>query len=66
MGVGYNNNAFNGTARSLSVIPSNKGSGSRKVIKEGIDMLGVKILQGTSTTKATALEARIKRLVFEE
>jgi hypothetical protein len=66
MGKAYNNNAFDRTARSLSVVPSNKGSGSRKVIREGIDMLGVKILQNTSTTKATALESRIKRLVFEE
>lgn len=58
---------MNGTSRSLSVVPSGmKGGQSRKAIREGIDMLEAKFLQKDSLLKSNALEARIRRLVFEE
>lgn len=39
---------------------------TRKAIREGIDMLEAKYLHKDGSIKACALEARIKRLVFEE
>jgi len=39
---------------------------ARQAIREGIDMLEAKYLQKDGTVKAHKLEARIKRLVFEE
>lgn len=65
-----NSNTFGGTARSMSVVPipaNRDGTGAtRKAIREGIDMLEAKYLQKDGAIKANALEARIKRLVFEE
>jgi hypothetical protein len=43
-----------------------KGHIKRKAIREGIDMLEAQFMQKDSVLKANALEARIKRLVFEE
>ena len=64
------NNTFGNTARSMSVVPipaNRDGTGTtRKAIREGIDMLEAKYLQKDGSIKACALEARIKRLVFEE
>ena len=54
----------------MSVVPipaRTDGTGpTRKAIREGIDMLEAKYLQKDGKIKANALEARIKRLVFEE
>ncbi len=73
VGRAYNktaNNTFGSTARSMSVVPiphNRDGTGvTRKAIREGIDMLEAKYLQKDGSIKACALEARIKRLVFEE
>ena len=41
-------------------------SGSRKAIREGLEMLDAKFIQKDSVKKANMLENRIKRLVFEE
>ena len=50
----------------MSVVPI-KGSGpARQAIREGIDMLEAKYIQKDGAVKAQKLEARIKRLVFEE
>ena len=38
----------------------------RKAMREGIEMLEVKLLQKDNANKANLLENRIKRLVFEE
>jgi len=51
----------------MSVVPAGiKGHIKRKAIREGIDMLEAKYMQKDSQLKSNALEARIKRLVFEE
>jgi hypothetical protein len=55
---------FGNTSRSLSSVVA--VTGGRKAIKEGLDMLEAKYLQKDVALKASALEARIKRLVFEE
>lgn len=56
--------AFGQTSRSLSVVaPDNSG---RKALKEGLEMLEARYLQKDTQHKASALENRIKRLVFEE
>jgi hypothetical protein len=57
---------MNGTSRSLSVVPGENGKINRKAIKEGLEMLETKNLQSENKKKADGLEARIKRLVFEE
>ena len=52
------------------MVPASKNSlfnkQNRRAIKDSLDMLETKILQKDSSMKANALEARIKRLVFEE
>ena len=61
------NKGFGGTSRSMSVVPAGaKGHVKRKAIREGIDMLEAQFMQKDTALKANALEARIKRLVFEE
>ena len=47
-------------------MPVNDAGKTRKAIKEGIDMLEVRHMQKEHGMKANKLEARIKRLVYEE
>ena len=56
--------AFGNSTRSLSV--SQAHADGRKAMREGIEMLEVKLLQKDNAAKANLLENRIKRLVFEE
>lgn len=48
------------------MVPVNDHGKSRKAVKEGLDMLEVLNMQKGGEVKANKLEARIKRLVFEE
>lgn len=63
-----NSRAFDPNSRSMSVVPISKNGGqpARQAIREGIDMLEAKYLQKDGAIKSQKLEARIKRLVFEE